>query len=59
MLSFIAIVLIIFGGYNISFAFKKGFQKIGPIVVGLALIALGFYILPTENRDIPDVYYRK
>jgi hypothetical protein len=59
MLSLLALVLISFGGYSVYLAFKPRYQTFGPLVVGIALIALGFYVLPTDNTDQPDVYYRK
>ncbi|MEY4751030.1 MAG: hypothetical protein RIQ60_3244 [Pseudomonadota bacterium] len=59
MLTLLAIALISFGGFSVSLAFKAGYQKVGPIVFGLALIALGFYVLPDQNVDGPDIYYRK
>jgi hypothetical protein len=59
MLTLVALALISFGGFSVSLAFKTGYQKVGPIVFGLALIALGFCVLPTQNHEGPDVYYRK
>ncbi|MBK6321498.1 hypothetical protein [Candidatus Aalborgicola defluviihabitans] len=59
MLTLIAIVLISFGGFCVSLAFKKGYQTVVPLMIGVALIALGFYVLPTQNDGMPDVYYRK
>ena len=59
MLSLLALILISFGGYTLYLAFKPGYQKVGPFIVGIALIALGFYVLPTDTRDQPDIYYRK
>jgi hypothetical protein len=59
MLTLIAMGLISFGGFNIYLAFKPGYQKLGPVVLGIALIALGFYILPVDTNDRPDTYYRK
>ena len=59
MLTLLAIALISFGGFCVSLAFKKGYQTVAPLVAGLALIALGFYVLPSQHDDRPDVYYRK
>jgi len=59
MLTLLALVLISFGGFCVSLAFKKGYQTVAPLLIGLALIALGFYVLPPQNDDGPDVYYRK
>jgi hypothetical protein len=59
MLSLIAMVLIVFGGYSVYLAFRPGYQMLGPLLVGLALLALGFYVLPIDSEDRPDVYYRK
>ena len=59
MLTLLALALISFGGLCASIAFKKGYQTVAPLVVGLALIALGFYVLPPQDDDRPDIYYRK
>lgn len=59
MLTLLALVLISFGGLCVSLAFKKGYQTVAPLLAGLALIALGFYVLPPQSDDAPDVYYRK
>ena len=59
MLTVVAIVLICLGGFCLSLAFKKGYQTVVPLLVGVALIALGFYVLPAQNDDGPDIYYRK
>ena len=59
MLTLLALILISFGGLCVSLAFKKGHQTAAPLVVGIALIALGFYVLPSQDDDAPDVYYRK
>lgn len=59
MLTLLALVLISFGGFCVSLAFKKGYQTVAPLVVGVALIALGAYVLPKQNDDGPDIYYRK
>ena len=59
MLSLLSLILICFGGFTFLLAFKPGYQKVGPVIMGLALIALGFYILPVDNTDQPDIYYRK
>ena len=59
MLTLLALILISFGGLCVSLAFKKGYQTVGPLVAGIALIAAGFYVLPSQNEDAPDIYYRK
>ena len=59
MLTLIALVLISIGGLCVSLAFKKGYQTVAPLLVGVALIALGFDVLPSQKDDAPDVYYRK
>jgi putative Mn2+ efflux pump MntP len=59
VLKIIAVVLITFGGWVLSFSFKADYQKIGPILAGAIMIALGFYILPNQDKDQPDIYYRK
>ena len=41
--------LISFGGFCVSLAFKKAYQTVGPLVLGVALIALGFYVLPPQE----------
>lgn len=59
MLTLIALALLSFGGFCVSIAFKKGYQTVAPLLFGIALIALGFYVLPQQGSDGPDVYYRK
>jgi hypothetical protein len=59
MLTLLALILISFGGFCVFLGFKNGYQTVAPLVVGLALIALGFYVLPPQSEDAPDVYYRK
>ena len=59
MLEFVAVVLIFFGGAIFLLAFKSGYQKVGPIVVGALIIALGFKNLPVQKTHEPDIYYRK
>ena len=59
MLEFVAVVLIFFGGAIFLLAFKPGYQKVGPIIVGALIIALGFKILPVQKKDEPEIYYRK
>lgn len=59
MFEFFAVVLILFGSAIFLLAFKPGYQKIGPIIVGVLIIALGFKILPAQKKDEPDIYYRK
>jgi len=58
-LTLIAIVLIFSGGAFLSMAFKPKYQKFGPLIVGIVLIAAGFYVLPTQSHDAPDAYLRK
>ena len=59
MLSMLAVVIIVLGCAIFLLAFKRGYKKIGPIVVGSILIAVGFYVLPVEHNDKPDTYYRE
>lgn len=59
MLEFISVVLILVGGAIFMLAFKRGYQKIGPIIFGSLLIAAGFYLLPTADKNEPDIYYRQ
>jgi hypothetical protein len=59
MLTLLALIFISFGGLCVSLAFKKGYQTVAPLVVGITLIALEFYVLPSQDDDAPDVHYRK
>ncbi len=59
MLELISVALILLGGAIFFQAFKPGYKKVAPIVVGTLLMAAGFYILPTPKDDQPEVYYRK
>jgi len=59
ILTLLALALISFGGFCVSLAFKKAYQTVGPLVLGVALIALGFYVLPPQEHDRPDIPYRK
>jgi ABC-type glycerol-3-phosphate transport system permease component len=52
MLSFIAVVLIALGAYVFSLAFRPGRKVLFCLVVGGALLTLGFTIFP---RDSPDI----
>ena len=59
MFELVSFVIVIFGIGLISLAFKSGYNRIAAFVVGLLIIALGVYIMPHQNKDQPDVYYRK
>jgi hypothetical protein len=60
LLTLVAIALILFGIINIWVAFMRNTPTIGPLVVGVAFVALGMYVMPADNDDkTPEIYYRK
>jgi hypothetical protein len=56
MLAFISVVLIALGGYIFSYAFRKGGKVVAAVIVGGALIALGFAVFPSDYDPpgLPD-----
>ena len=56
MLAFISLVLIALGGYIFSYAFRKGGKVVVAVILGGALIALGFAVFPSnyEAPGLPD-----
>ena len=56
MLTLIAVLLIGFGGFIFSFAFRRGGRVVAAILLGGAIIALGFAILPRDREpiELPD-----
>ena len=53
-----SMVLICFGGYIFTFAFRKNAKGLEAAAIGSALLFLGFAILP-GGTSLPDVYHRK
>ena len=59
MLAFIATVFFIAGCYIFSFVFRFGYKKVPSFLLGLALIAIGAYLMPPDATDKPEIEYRK
>lgn len=65
ILTLIAVAICLGGTAILSLTFKAShikvpvFNRLVAFVVGLLVIALGMYVLPHQNSDQPDTYYRK
>jgi len=59
MLTLVAVILFFVGIGIFSLAFKSGYNRFAAFVVGLLIIALSAYIMPHQDNDQPDIYYRK
>jgi predicted branched-subunit amino acid permease len=56
MLTLIAHALLAAGGYSCALALMKGYQKLLPLVIGIALIGIGFGVLPEHQAKAPEAY---
>jgi predicted branched-subunit amino acid permease len=59
MLSILAHALLAAGGYSCALALMKGYQRLLPLVVGVALIGLGFGVLPDHHTEAPDAQHQQ
>lgn len=50
----IAHALLAAGGYSCALALMKGYQKLLPLVIGVALIGIGFGVLPEHQPKAPE-----
>jgi hypothetical protein len=54
MFTILAHALLAAGGYSCALALMKGYQKLLPLVIGVALIGLGFGVLETHRGSAPE-----
>lgn len=59
MLTLIAHALLAAGGYTCALALMKGYQKLLPLVIGAALIGIGFSVLPEHQPKAPAETYQQ
>jgi len=57
--SLVSLVFIFFGIGMFVAAFKPRINTILAVIIGVLLIIVGGYILPKQDLDEPDIYYRK